>query len=730
MELFNYLLKSSACLVLFFAFYLLVLSRFTFFKINRFYLLGTLLLSFSIPTLHFTIEKSVPQQVVPISQIAVPSDFIAETDVSPSILPTGGLMETEKVFNWIAPLPYLYMSVVIGLIIMAIWRLIVLFRYTRRNTKMVNGLKLLHKTEGFTNCSFFSYVFVDEKGLTKAEFEILLKHEKVHAEQYHSADKIIMMFAKAVLWFNPVIYLWDKALEQVHEYEADEVTSSAFGHQNYASLLLRLVVNQNEDPLIHNFVKKPVKERIKMLFNSKSRAIKKLMYLLTLPIVACLIWSFTIDVVDTSSSASTINNDADPVIGKQIKGVVDSISGAGLHTIIYFKVGNITYPIRNDVMDKVKKGDHLTITIGGRLDKLSITDIKSDHQKVIYDRPVYLMKQVLTSTGKALIKEPEKTAFLYEINQVRYASSKISSIERNTNGYATTMKLNDGVFTIVLDLISLSTKAEGFKLGDAVNVKFIGEKLVAKNIYTTNKVIALYSDPKKHEIINPLLYRKFYTKEGLQKIGGKSKDVPMITGAAEGKVKVISALEAKSHIGEGIVYLKNAKLEIDQTTLEAAKVTIDEINKIVTAEEATIYLPDGKIKKSKMLIYSMSKKSYSFYNFDKTEEDKKADLVLGPGKEGDLAFSPEASISKMHYYASDSLKSRRFLNSLILSGNAKIDIEKYKLNGKVIHIDESKKVITVYFGTLKDEDNLKIEAEVIEIDLANNRYATKNYFKQ
>lgn len=107
-----------------------------------------------------------------------------------------------------------------------------------------------------------------------------------------------MLIAKAILWFNPIVYLYDKVLEQNHEYEADETASQNYGIKSYAELLLRLAVAKSNNTLVHNFVKSPIKERIKMLFHDKSKAMKKLMYLLVIPIGLGLIWGFTIDVVE------------------------------------------------------------------------------------------------------------------------------------------------------------------------------------------------------------------------------------------------------------------------------------------------------------------------------------------------------------------------------------------------------------------------------------------------
>lgn len=303
MEWFNYLLKVSACSAFFFAFYLLVLRKLTFFKINRFYLLFTLLLGFVIPTLQFTVERELAAAPIIEAPVVVQNEDLTEQfSLPPTTAPVVSL-PVEEAYNWFNLLPFLYITVVFGLLGLATWRLLQLIKHAKQNTQEINGLKLVHKSNGFTNCSFFNYVFIDENSLTENELQIMLRHEEVHAKQYHSVDKIILIIVKAVLWFNPIVYLYDKALEQIHEYEADEVTSRNFGTASYANLLLRLAVIKSDMLLVHNFVKSPIKARIKMLFNSKSKHMKKLLYLLALPIGMGLLWGFTVDVVDVIPKA-------------------------------------------------------------------------------------------------------------------------------------------------------------------------------------------------------------------------------------------------------------------------------------------------------------------------------------------------------------------------------------------------------------------------------------------
>ncbi|MFN0292797.1 M56 family metallopeptidase [Pedobacter helvus] len=724
MELFNYLLKASACTVLFFAFYLLVLKKLTFFKLNRFYLLATLILSFLIPALNITVERQVAQ-ALPIAEEVATFDQTPQTEAMPTEFTALQTSPATPSFDWFSLSPYLYAGIVLILLGIGFWQLISLLWHARSNQKTAYGLKLVVKRSGFTNCSFFNYVFVDQERLTEQELAVLLRHEQVHAQQYHSIDKIIMMLAKAVMWFNPVVYLWEKALEQVHEFEADEATSAHFGSKEYASLLLRLAVSKSNTPLIHNFVKSPIKERIKMLFNSKSSKMKKLMYTLVVPIVLGLIWGFTVKVVEVvAPEPVVISASEDPIIGRTIKGKIDSISGEGFWKIIYLKVGNKVYPIKNDIESKIKEGDELAVVIGGRTDKIRVFD-KLRKEELVYDTPVYLMKQAISSTGEVLIKVPEQHAFLFEANQVRFATSKIVKLTRNSVGYISKLELNDGKFKILIDVVELKTKAENFKVGDAVTVKFIGEKLVANDVYATNKLIALYSNPKKHQIINPVLYNKFYTKQGYQLIrGGKPK--PLIKTNLDTGVRLVSASQARGNISSGVTYFKEAKFKILTIILEGKEVTMDNKRGEIIAKNAKVFWADGKVKSAETIIYDIKKKTFTYYDFVSLEEKK--NIISGPGKEGNLELLQNVSPSYFPYYASDSTVVSRIFGWQKLYGNANLTVEKYKLMGKSIHILSKEKMITIFDGSLKDDKDLKVEADIIEIDLAKKTYITKSRF--
>lgn len=292
MEFLSYLLKVSCCLTLFFTFYLLILRKLTFFKFNRFYLLAALVLSLVIPQLQFTIEREVVETATAIAPGVEINNEVVIEEIIP-ISSSKSLPATS--FNWDKLWYYGYGLVAFAMLLIAMFRLSKLLIYTHGNRQKINGLNMIVKNDGFTNCSFFNYVFIAKDKLSETELKVLIQHEMVHAQQLHSVDKLMMIVAKALLWFNPIIYLYDKALEDLHEYEADEVSSTNVGVTLYANLLLKLAIAKSNQFPIHHFVKSPIKKRVKMLFNHKSKNMKKFVYLLAVPLIMCLLWSFTID---------------------------------------------------------------------------------------------------------------------------------------------------------------------------------------------------------------------------------------------------------------------------------------------------------------------------------------------------------------------------------------------------------------------------------------------------
>ncbi|HMI01599.1 MAG TPA: M56 family metallopeptidase [Pedobacter sp.] len=315
MEWLIYLLKVSACLGLFYTFYHFCLQRLTFFSVNRIYLLSTLVISFIIPALQLKLERpaSYSSQVKKETTVYANTFTDLQNPVAANPGPVPKAVEDTVAINWQELLFICYWFVVIIMLAAAAFQILQLLKHTRHVNQKVGRLKVVFKSEGFTNCSFLNYVFVNQQELGEEEMTLILQHEQVHVSRYHSLDKLFMSALKAFLWFNPLIYLYDKALEQVHEYEADKETSVTAGNTPYANVLLAMAVRKNNPYLAHSFVRNPLKGRIKMLFANPSKNRRKLMYLAALPIGLALIWTFAVEVVYASFPARAQKQTSAPV---------------------------------------------------------------------------------------------------------------------------------------------------------------------------------------------------------------------------------------------------------------------------------------------------------------------------------------------------------------------------------------------------------------------------------
>ncbi len=280
-----YLLQVSACTGIFYLFYRLFLSRLTFFNINRWYLLATVLLSFIIPVL--TIPVHPQQQNFVVIKQAVDINTMQNVPVN---MDKQVVSAAAKSADWLQVIKLLYVLIVAGLLIHLLVTLMVFFNKLKgKLIAKVDQVSILRGENKLHNGSFFNYIFLNDHELSADVIQQIIAHEMLHVKFYHSADRLLIRLAQIILWFNPFIYLYAKAVEENHEFEVDCAMAISTDKKQYANLLLQLSV-AGQGMLYHSFSKIPLKKRIVMLFNQPSAKMKKAIYVLILPVllISCL----------------------------------------------------------------------------------------------------------------------------------------------------------------------------------------------------------------------------------------------------------------------------------------------------------------------------------------------------------------------------------------------------------------------------------------------------------
>lgn len=287
-----FLLKSTACLVIFLAFYKLVLEKESIHQFKRFFLLGALIASFLIPAVVFTEYVDVPEQIV-LSASPIAGEIPNTT--------TEQVVAEESYFDWEIGLWTVYIIGVIGFGFRFLRNLAQITLRIRKNPKFKeNFITRVLLRQSLPPHTFFNYVFLNQRQFEEKHIpqEVLL-HEETHAKQRHSLDILLIELAQVILWFNPIIYLFKYSIKLNHEFLADRaVISKNCDHSHYQNTILSYLSHgsfeQHQSTGIANAINySSIKKRFTVMKTNTSRKSFVLRSLLVLPLTALLLFGFS-----------------------------------------------------------------------------------------------------------------------------------------------------------------------------------------------------------------------------------------------------------------------------------------------------------------------------------------------------------------------------------------------------------------------------------------------------
>ena len=286
---FIYILKSSVCLVLFYLFFRLLLSKETFHRFNRMALLGVLFFSLLIPCIEVTTrhQVEVQQAVLSIEQLLL----MAELEATPANV--GAVQETPAI-SWVQIVLLVYLAGILFLACRNIYSLICLFRliHSGKHEKLEKGVTLVVHNQEIAPFSWMKYIVISRKDLEENGREILI-HEMAHIHHRHSVDLLVADICIFFQWFNPGAWLLKQELQNVHDYEADEtVINEGVNAKEYQLLLIKKAVGTRLYSMANSFNHSKLKKRITMMLKEKSSPWARLKYLYVLPVAAIAVTAF------------------------------------------------------------------------------------------------------------------------------------------------------------------------------------------------------------------------------------------------------------------------------------------------------------------------------------------------------------------------------------------------------------------------------------------------------
>ena len=292
-----YLLKSGCCLVIFYIFFKLMMSRSTFFRFNRI----TLLVGLSGCTLLPLIELTTTEETFLHTPLYAIHEILQSTEQVMSNPEEAGneILLSEKnteisSLNWIpVTLGTIYGA---GALLTFVWlsvstcRLAQLIRMSEK--KRYGNYILVIPRQPIASFSWGRYIVVSASDYSRQSEEVLL-HEMMHLRNHHTLDLLFMQIFLLVHWFNPVIWLLKRELQEIHEFEADNgVINTGVDATKYQLLLVKKAVGTRLYSMANGFNHSKLKKRITMMLKERTNRWARLKLLLAVPVMAGALYVF------------------------------------------------------------------------------------------------------------------------------------------------------------------------------------------------------------------------------------------------------------------------------------------------------------------------------------------------------------------------------------------------------------------------------------------------------
>ncbi|MCE3278077.1 MAG: hypothetical protein K0S44_268 [Bacteroidetes bacterium] len=353
-----YSVEIALSLALFYSAYWIFLKNETFFKLNRFYLIFSVVISLLTPLLNITIggdsfitknlispielyEQSMFQNTdgenIPTRNGMIPQgndgniagNKVANIDHEtgkPDPEQTASVNSSEASSadtktNWLTVALVIYLIGASLFLIRFIANFILIFSYTiRHKQEQIFGMNVIRFEKNISPFSFLNLIFIRNIEYPEAELTKIISHEKVHIRQKHSIDLILFELLFVFQWFNPFVWLYKRAIKITHEYLADQGTlKSGVDLPDYQYSLLNQVLRENNFEIASNY-NLSIKKRIEMMMKKRSPKLSALKLTIALPILVFLFVAFAFtskkDIGQTNIERNELKAEPDSTIKK------------------------------------------------------------------------------------------------------------------------------------------------------------------------------------------------------------------------------------------------------------------------------------------------------------------------------------------------------------------------------------------------------------------------------
>lgn len=305
-----FILKSGFVLTLFYILFRFLMSRTTFFRLNRITLLVGIIVCFCLPFAKVAIQNE--HLILPsleTIQHFFEEEYKEPVSAIPDVLFVEDTTQTMTTFSDVKALNiqeysyliYMKWGIIAVYLVGCLWVMMHLFISTMRMLQLIRHpyqrLKydkyiLIVSDQSISSFSWGKYIIISKIDFENHSEEILL-HEMMHLRNHHTLDLLFIQIVIILHWFNPVIWLLRRELQEIHEYEADNgVINMGINATKYQLLLVKKAVGTRLYSMANGFNHSKLKNRIAMMLKKKTKNYVRLRLLLFVPMIVGVLYVF------------------------------------------------------------------------------------------------------------------------------------------------------------------------------------------------------------------------------------------------------------------------------------------------------------------------------------------------------------------------------------------------------------------------------------------------------
>jgi beta-lactamase regulating signal transducer with metallopeptidase domain len=258
-----YILKSGLLLFILITVYKLFLENEKMHHFNRIYLLGSLIFGLTIPLQLFSFKTKITSTI---NHFELDEILLQKTNGNINSI------SENKIMIYILMAVYTFFAIL--LTVRFLMNLHSFYKKIKNNERqIINGNKVILIQEPVVPHSFLNSIFIYEQDFYNNNIAPeLIVHEKAHIQQKHTFDILFIEVLQILLWFNPIILLYKRAIKLNHEFLADETVNIKFNSvSQYQNMLLSIASNQRKIALASSINYLITKKRLIMMTKKESQ---------------------------------------------------------------------------------------------------------------------------------------------------------------------------------------------------------------------------------------------------------------------------------------------------------------------------------------------------------------------------------------------------------------------------------------------------------------------------